>query len=108
MENIENNLFFSRKDRRIFYIAGYSVTNPCAEAFLSGNSLVEDIKKDLDKGVAEFLRIVKTSPKEVYTTVVFKSQHYKGMSVFYCYINENNVPKEACILNDTMKEILTS
>ena len=108
MEIIKNNLFFSRKDKLIFYIWGYSVTNPHPDSCLSGKSLVEDIKKDLNRGVAEFLRIVKTSSKDVHTTVVFKSSRYKYMRVFYSHMNENDIPEETSIFDETMEEVLTS
>lgn len=72
-----NNLFYSEKDKRLFWISGYQ-----DDSFVSLQSKVKD-----------FMEFTGCELKDVNTFKVIKSRRYLHMQIFYL---NNTVFKEGC------------
>lgn len=84
------DLFYSVKDKRLFFIAGYTDNSSC----------VSDILKVLNENTEKFIKKCNLPQNSVvYTDYVTQSRHYKSMRYFW--VNDiETPPKDAYALGD--------
>lgn len=80
------NLFYSKQEKTLFWIAGYT-----------DNSLnVDEIIKMLSIESKRFNEFAKVDSSEIKTDYITNSHRYKSMRVFYC--KTDHIPEEAFVL----------
>ena len=84
---MDGTLFFSEKDRYLFWISG----------IIKNTNNVEEIIREIKAGCKEFSKIADVSKESVCTIVVTESTQYKNMRVFY--VKTLEVPEEATRLS---------
>lgn len=82
-----DNLFYSKNEKRLFWIAGYTDNNPGAVA--SAIMLIESAKKLAGKAEKD--------PTDVNTFFVDESNRYKNMRVYW--VDTEKIPEDAFIID---------
>ena len=86
MEDVKRFLFYSKKEKILFYVAGYT----------DNSNKVTDIIEMLNEGSKRVTDLVQADVKEAKTFMVEQSRRYKHMRVFYLEnIEAREVPKDA-------------
>jgi len=73
MYSIENNLFYSKKENLLFWIAGY----------MQDTGKTWDIIKGFDDAAQSFMKFCKVPYNTIYQQKIH-DRRYKNMYVFYC------------------------
>jgi hypothetical protein len=88
MESIQKNLFYSKSEGILFYVAGYT----------DNSDNVLEIIEMLKKGANVVAELINADIKEVRTFFVNNSRRYKNMRVFY--VKTDVIPKDAFTITE--------
>lgn len=90
-----DNLFYSQKEKILFWVAGYT----------DNSSNVKEIISMLESNAKKLADLVSANKNYVRTFVINESRRYKNMRVFYLKTHVFPVREEAFMLKEEQKMI---